>query len=172
MYGGGATRMGVVRYGNVFGSRGSIVEIIKKQRANGEVSLTHPDMTRFWITLDQGIELVLMALEKMVGGEIFIPQIPSMRLKDFVQALAPDCKVKIIGVRPGEKIHETLITVEEARRAKRLANHYIILPDTKDWAGHDHYRDNPEVPADFMLSSNTNDRWLTSEELDGLINSV
>ncbi len=171
-YSGGATKLGVVRYGNVFGSRGSIVEVIKQQKSAGQVTLTHPDMTRFWITLDQGIDLVLMALEKMFGGEIFIPQIPSMRLQDFITVMAPECEVKVIGIRPGEKLHETLITTEEARRTKQLANHYVILPDSKDWQGHANYQEHPLVPNEFTFASNNNTQWLTPEELQVLIDSV
>ncbi|OGH64395.1 MAG: UDP-N-acetylglucosamine 4,6-dehydratase (inverting) [Candidatus Magasanikbacteria bacterium RIFCSPHIGHO2_01_FULL_41_23] len=171
-YSGGATKLSVVRYGNVFGSRGSIVDVIKQQKLSGEVTITHEDMTRFWITLDQGVELVLMTLEKMVGGEIFIPQIPSMRLEDFIKAIAPECTLKTIGIRPGEKLHETLITPEEARNTRQFGRDYVILPDNKDWHGHENYKDYPSVSSGFTFSSNTNTQWVTHEELQALINSV
>ena len=123
------TRFGIVRYGNVFGSRGSLVKILEEQKAKGEVTLTHEEMTRFWITLDQGADLVLMALEKMHGGEIFVPKIPSMLIKDFITTIAPDCKLIVTGIRPGEKLHEVLITLEEARHAKEYDKHFVILPN-------------------------------------------
>lgn len=165
VYAGGVTKLSAVRYGNVLGSRGSIVEIIKSQRASGEITVTHEEMTRFWITLDQGMELVMKAFEKMIGGEIFIPQIPSMKLKDFITVMAPDCKVKMIGIRPGEKMHETLITTEEARRTKQTGDSYVILPDDKSWFGHSHYEAMPNVPEGFELGSNSNTQWLTPDEL-------
>lgn len=168
VYAGGVTRLSAVRYGNVFGSRGSIVEIIKSQRASGVITVTHEEMTRFWITLDQGMDLVMTAFEKMVGGEIFIPQIPSMKLKDFITVMAPDCKVKMIGIRSGEKMHETLITTEEARRTKETDYSYVILPDDKGWFGHEHYVNMPNVAEGFELASNTNIQWLTPEELRAL----
>jgi len=128
-FSGGQTKFSAVRYGNVLGSRGSLLKLVEEQRKTGEVLLTHEDMTRFWITLDQGVELVLNSLEKMIGGEIFIPKIPSMRVKDLLGVLAPECKMKIIGIRPGEKLHEVLITVEEAPHSVELEITYVICPE-------------------------------------------
>lgn len=172
VYAAGKTRLSAVRYGNVLGSRGSIVEIIKNQRASGTVTVTHEDMTRFWITLDQGVELVLTAFQKMIGGEIFIPRIPSMKLKDFIAVLAPECAVKIIGIRPGEKMHETLITTEEARRAKQIDDYYVILPDNPDWFGHKEYQSHKSVPVGFEMSSHTNADWLTPADLRALADNL
>lgn len=166
---GAKTMLGVVRYGNVFGSRGSLVQLIQEQRRTGEAMLTHTEITRFWITLDQGIRLVLMALEKMYGGEIFVPKIPSMRIKDFIQALAPECTIKVIGLRPGEKLHEVLITPEEAMRTKEFDDHYVILPEQKGWVCLDKYDDGSVPPSDFLYASHTNVNWIDAEKLRALI---
>lgn len=167
-----STRFSAVRYGNVLGSRGSIIKIIEEQRKNGEITLTHEEMTRFWITLDRGIELVLMALEKMYGGEIFVPKIPSMKIKDFILALAPECKLKIIGIRPGEKIHEVLVTSEEARHAKEFDNYYIILPEYHWWTGHENFKEGVDLESDFHFSSNTNKLWLSDDEIKQLMSCI
>lgn len=159
----GGTRLGAVRYGNVFGSRGSLVKIVEQQKMTGEVTLTHDEMTRFWITLDQGINLVLMALERLCGGEIFVPKIPSMKVKDLLVALAPGCKIKIIGIRPGEKIHEVLVTSEEARHTKEFNDHYVIYPEHDWWNEHHQYRDGISLPEGFQFTSNNNTTWLDSE---------
>lgn len=171
-YGAEKTKFGVARYGNVFGSRGSLVELIKEQRPNGEVTLTHEEMTRFWITLDQGVNFVLMALEKMQGGEIFVPKIPSMRIKDLVQILAPECRFKIIGIRPGEKLHEILVTPEEARHTKDVGDYYVILPEYKWRSVHDSYAESENLPADFHFSSNNNHLWLDREAVIKLLSTV
>ena len=173
VYGGDdGTIFGAVRYGNVLGSRGSIAEVIAKQKPSGEITLTHEEMTRFWITLDQGVNLVLMALENMCGGEIFIPKIPSMRLKDLISALAPECKIKIVGIRPGEKIHEVLVTSEEARHAREFSDYYVILPEYHWWNGHQNFIDGKVLSDGFHFSSHTNDKWFTSEEIKRLIDLV
>lgn len=166
------TILGVVRYGNVFGSRGSLVQLIEQQRKMGEMLLTHTETTRFWITLDQGIELVCMALEKIYGGEIFVPKIPSMRIKDFIEALAPGCLVKVIGLRPGEKLHEVLITPEETLRTKEFDSHYVILPEQKGWACLDKYNDGKNLPSDFYYASHTNQDWITADRLRELIGDL
>ncbi len=163
------TIFSAVRYGNVFGSRGSIVKVIEEQRKAGEITLTHEEMTRFWITLDQGVNLVAMTLDQMHGGEIFIPKIPSMKVGDFIATLAPECKFKIIGIRPGEKIHEVLITQEEARHTKEYDKHYIILPEYDWWHGHKHYIEGTKLKDGFSYSSDNNSVWMTSDELMKLI---
>lgn len=163
------TIFGVARYGNVLGSRGSVLHIIREQAKTGEVTLTHEDMTRFWITLERGIELVLHALKRMQGGEIFVPKIPSMRIKDFIATAAPGCRVKIIGTRPGEKIHEMLVTPEEARHAKEYDDHYVILPETR-WSGEEkEFSYGKDFPSDAFFASNTNTEWLDSEGLKRLL---
>lgn len=166
------TLFAAVRYGNVFGSRGSLVKIIEDQRAKGEVTLTHEEMTRFWITLEEGVNLVLMALEKMRGGEIFVPKIPSMRIKDFIQVLAPECRLLIIGIRPGEKIHEVLITPEEARHAKEYSDYYIILPEYDWWSKHEHYVDGKSLNEGFVFSSHENKQQLDADGLKKLLQSL
>jgi len=166
------TLFAAVRYGNVFGSRGSLVKVIEEQRAGGEVTLTHEEMTRFWITLEEGVMLVLMALEKTKGGEIFIPKIPSMRVKDFIQVLAPECHLKIIGIRPGEKIHEILITPEEARHAKEYEDYYIILPEYDWWSRHGYYIEGKSLEDGFVLSSHKNRQQLDAEGLKKLLESL
>jgi UDP-N-acetylglucosamine 4,6-dehydratase len=124
-------------------------------------------MTRFCITLDQGVEFVLRCLDAMEGGEIFVPKIPSVRIMDLVQAIAPDCKVETIGIRPGEKLHELLISQDEARSAVDVGDLYIVKPLFIDWSGKA-WRVQP-LPDEFAYASNTNDRWLTVEQIRGLI---
>ncbi len=142
-----------VRYGNVVGSRGSIVEMLLKQKKTGTVTLTHKEMTRFWITLDQGVDLVLYALTHMRGGEIFVPKLKAMRVIDLISALAPESPVKIIGIRPGEKLHEALLTDDEVRRARDRGKYYMIVPNHEGWP--DSYTKRfPSVPKDFTYASN------------------
>lgn len=165
------TKLAAVRYGNVFGSRGSLVDVINEQRAKGEIDITHEEMTRFWITLDEGVRLVLMALEKMHGGEIFVPKIPSMNIKRFIEAIAPECKLKVIGIRPGEKLHEVLVTTEEARHTKEYPKYYVIVPE-HDWVTETRYADGTDVPVGFYFSSDTNTVWVTEDDIKRLLASV
>ncbi len=162
------TKLSVVRYGNVVGSRGSFIQLIEKQRERGEITLTHEDMTRFWITLDQGVDFVLTRLEQMNGGEIFIPKIPSMRIRDVLTSLAPGCAIKVIGIRPGEKLHEVLVTPEEALHTHEFEQHYTIVPEYPGWETSGG-KIGELVDKDFNFSSNTNKHWLTSEELLALV---
>lgn len=166
-----STRFSVVRYGNVFGSRGSLVQLIDRQRATGKIALTHEDMTRFWITLDQGISLVLLALERLQGGEIFIPKVPSMKVKDLMVHLAPECEIEVTGIRPGEKLHEVLITPEEARHTLEFDNFYIVMPESKTWDDSMHANGN-KVESTFFLSSLNNPDWLDTAGLEKLIDSL
>lgn len=154
------TKFGVVRYGNVLGSRGSIMHVIQDQKKKGEITLTHEEMTRFWITLDRGIALVFHALQTMHGGEIFIPKIPSMRVADLIAALAPNVPLKKIGIRPGEKLHEVLVTPEEARHAKEFEQYYVILPEHVWWGGVGNYHDGTSPTDGWSYSSHTNTNWL------------
>ncbi len=165
-------RFGIVRYGNVIGSRGSIVQVIRHQSQKGVVTLTHEEMTRFWITLEQGIELVLRALEEMHGGEIFVPKVPSMKVKDFIRVLAPDAEIKLVGIRPGEKLHEVLVTPEEARHTKEMETHYVILPEHAHWPHHEHYQGKQNVGDDFFFSSHTNPQWLEKESLEAMLKNL
>jgi len=162
-----------VRYGNVLGSRGSIVETLLKNNLS-EIPVTDPKMTRFWITLQQSFNLVLFALEHMQGGEIFIPKAPSMKLVDLFDALVPDTPQKIVGIRPGEKLHEILVTKEEARHTVGLDNYYIVLPEhteifDKEVRFANHLAKGQELENDFHFSSHTNSNWLTKSELRKLI---
>lgn len=125
----GPTKFSCVRYGNVMGSRGSVIPLFLKQRKDGVVSITDPRMTRFWLTLDQAVEFVIQSIERMCGGEVFVPKIPSMKILDLAKALAPECDHKFIGIRPGEKIHETLITEDESRKALEFEDYFIIPPE-------------------------------------------
>jgi UDP-N-acetylglucosamine 4,6-dehydratase len=162
--GDGPTRMCCVRYGNVVGSRGSVIPLFLEQRKNGELTVTDPRMTRFWITLEQGVELVLHALERMRGGEVFVPKIPSMSIVDLARAVGDGCAVKEIGIRPGEKLHEVLISEDEARHTVELDEMFVIEPAHPWWPGSHHPEGRP-LPAGFRYASDGNDRWLTVEEL-------
>ena len=162
------TRFACVRYGNVIGSRGSVIPLFQQQRASGRVQVTDPKMTRFWITLEQGVDLVVRGLEGMRGGEIFVPKIPSMRILDLVEAVAPGCAADFIGIRPGEKLHEMLISEDEARQAVELESMYVIEPTMPTWA-YQRWSGGGRLPEGFSYSSGTNDRFLTPDELRGLV---
>src|SRR5262245_31380753 len=131
--GAGPTRFACVRYGNVVGSRGSVVELFIQQRKQGKVTITDPRMTRFWLTLDQGVAFVVRCIERMVGGEVFVPKIPSMSIGTVVEAVAPGCQVREIGIRGGEKLHECLISEDEARNARELDDMFVIAPAHPWW---------------------------------------
>lgn len=166
------TRFAVVRYGNVVGSRGSVVPFFQKliQEKVSELPITDPRMTRFWITLQHGVELVLNSFERMQGGEIFVPKIPSMKLTDLADALAPGVPIKIVGIRPGEKLHEAMFTAESSNLAVEFQNHYVIKP-TLEYAYSIDYTCNAlgekgvPVPEGFEYSSDTNTEWLTGFQL-------
>ncbi|MEG3054730.1 MAG: UDP-N-acetylglucosamine 4,6-dehydratase (inverting) [Methanoculleus sp.] len=131
--GGRNTRFACTRYGNVVGSRGSIIPLFLEQRKQGRVTITDERMTRFWLTLEQGARFVAQCIETMRGGEIFVPKIPSMRITDLAKIVAPDCEVEIIGIRPGEKLHEVLLTEDEARHSKDMGDYFIIEPELRFW---------------------------------------
>ena len=164
------TRFSVVRYGNVVGSRGSVIPFFKKMKGTGTLPITDPRMTRFWITLEQGVKFVLRCLELMDGGEVFVPKIPSMNIMELAKAIASECKHEIVGIRPGEKLHEVMITEDDARHTLELEDYYIVEPEFKWWSNKRHVV-NGGVPApeNFRYASNTNDKWLTVEELRKLI---
>ncbi len=164
------TRFSVVRYGNVVGSRGSVIPFFKKMRASGTLPITDPRMTRFWITIEQGVQFVLKSLDTMSGGELFVPKIPSMNIMDLAKAIAPDCKYETVGIRPGEKLHEVMITEDDARHTLELEDHYIIEPEFNWWSSESHLANGGKpVRDDFRYASNTNDKWITVEELKKLI---
>ncbi len=171
----GKTKFSCVRYGNVLGSRGSIVEALLNNNLD-KVKITDLEMTRFWITLRQSFDLVLFTLDNMVGGEIVIPKIPSMKLVDLFDALAPNIEREIIGIRPGEKLHEVLLTEQEARHSLELENYYVVLPEF-DIVSSDKYQKYfdkacEEVKCDFRFTSDTNKNWFTIEQLRELIKSL
>ena len=166
------TRFSVVRYGNVVGSRGSVVPLFKKLISEGaqELPITHEKMTRFWITLEQGVNFVLKNFERMRGGEIFIPKIPSMTMLDLARALAPNLGVKIIGIRPGEKMHEVMVGKDDAHLTYEFADHYVISPSIQFQTAQDFSQNmlgekGALVADDFEYSSNTNKIWLDREGL-------
>ncbi|HEX6371491.1 MAG TPA: UDP-N-acetylglucosamine 4,6-dehydratase (inverting) [Longimicrobium sp.] len=161
------TRFGLVRYGNVVGSRGSVVPLFLDRRRTGTVPVTDPRMTRFWITLEQGVEFVLRALQRMQGGEIFIPKIPSMNIMDLARALAPDCGIEVVGARPGEKTHEVLVAEDDAPRTVEYDDHFVIHPAFHEW-DEDAFRHSAggrRCPEGFRYGSDTNAAWLSVEEL-------
>lgn len=162
------TRFSCVRYGNVVGSRGSVVPIFMEQRKRGKITLTDPRMTRFWITLDQGVRFVIRCLEQMHGGEIFVPKIPSMKLLDMAQAVAPDCQIECIGIRPGEKLHEVLLSEDESRNAVETDDMFVIQPAHSWWKKENWQKARP-LPENFRYASDTNTEWLTADGLYALV---
>jgi UDP-N-acetylglucosamine 4,6-dehydratase len=164
------TRLACVRYGNVVGSRGSVVPIFRQQaQRDGRLTITDPRMTRFWITLDQAVDLVFFALDEMTGGEVFIPKIPSMRIGDLADAIAPDLPREIVGIRSGEKLHEVLITADESRHAVDLGDVFAVLPEQPWWIEKPGWPDGKPLEDGFAYSSDTNDRWLSVDELRHLL---
>ena len=163
------TRFACVRYGNVIGSQGSVIPLFKKQRESGEVTVTDERMTRFWISLEDGVKLVETCAKDMKGGEIFIPKIPSMGVVDLAEVIAPDAKRKVIGIRPGEKIDELLITIEEARHTKEFDNYYVIEPEHPFW-DETNVGGKP-ISEGFFYSSDNNPQKLSKEKLNEFLKS-
>lgn len=162
------TRFSVVRYGNVVGSRGSVVPFFKKVKATGTIPVTDERMTRFWITLDQGVQFVIDSLRNMQGGEIFVPKIPSMKVTDLAMAIAPECEIEYIGIRPGEKLHEAMITEDDARRTLEFDNYYVIQPEFP-WWNIEGSKDGKKLDDGFGYTSDSNTEWLSVEDLRLLI---
>ena len=165
------TRFSVVRYGNVVGSRGSVVPFFKKVKETGTLPITDERMTRFWITLDQGVQFVLDNLERMHGGEIFIPKIPSMKVTDLATAIAPECEMKIVGIRAGEKLHEAMITEDDARHTVEFDRYFIIQPEFSWWSK-EYTVGGKVLPEGFKYASDINDEWLTIEQLKELVEEM
>jgi UDP-N-acetylglucosamine 4,6-dehydratase len=161
-------RFANVRYGNVVGSRGSVVPIFLKQAEQGELTITDERMTRFWITLPQAVDFVLTRLGMMEGGEVFVPKIPSMRVTDIAAAIAPEARRTITGIRPGEKLHEVMLTEDESRHARELSDSYVILPEFHPWRA-DEWRLGGPVEDGFRYTSDTNTEWLTAEQLQAML---
>jgi UDP-N-acetylglucosamine 4,6-dehydratase len=169
------TRFGVVRYGNVAGSRGSVIPFFLKLHATGEaLPITDPRMTRFWITLEQGVRFALDSLGRMQGGEIFVPRIPSMNMMDLARAIAPDCQTKVIGIRPGEKLHEVMITEDDARNTVEYDDYFAILPssDDSDAAAYAAQHGGRPCTEGFRYSSDANTRWLGVDDLRHMLQSI
>ena len=162
----------VVRYGNVAGSRGSVIPFFLRCRQTGVLPITDPRMTRFWITLEQGVNFVLSRLEKMVGGELFVPKIPSMNIMDLAKVIAPECKTDIIGIRPGEKLHEVMIPRDDARRTIEYSDHYVIQPDFDFWGRRFTNNGGNPVPEDFEYNSGTNTWQLSEIEMKEIIQNL
>jgi len=169
-------KLSVVRYGNVMGSRGSVIPFFMKQKETGVLPITDERMTRFNITLQEGIEFVLQCLEKMWGGELFVPKIPSYKILDVAKAIAPDCKYETIGIRPGEKLHEEMITETDALNSVEYEKYFVILPSTELW-DIDKFRKESNSSIGkmcefgFSYNSGTNNDFLTVNDLEGLINN-
>lgn len=160
-------KFSVVRYGNVIGSRGSVMPFFLEQRKKGVLPITDPQMTRFNISLEEGVKMVIHAIENSWGGEVFVPKIPSYRITDVAEAIAPHCEQKIVGIRPGEKLHEEMITETDSLNTIELKDYYVICPSTPLWDKYAYCKhfDGKEVPLNFTYNSGTNSEWLTVEQL-------
>jgi len=170
--GAGGCRFSVVRYGNVMGSRGSVLPLFQSLIRQGatELPITDPRMTRFWITIDQGVAFVLSSLAQMEGGEIFVPKIPSMRVVDLASALLPDGRQKVIGIRPGEKLHEVMIGKDDSMQTIDRGDRFIIAPSHHPWRSSSYLNEGDKTVEDgFSYESDTNSEWLTQEALRALI---
>jgi UDP-N-acetylglucosamine 4,6-dehydratase len=165
------TKFAVVRYGNVVGSRGSVIPFFLKTKKTGVLPITDERMTRFWITLDKGVQFVLDSLERMHGGEIFVPKIPSTTITDLAKAIAPECEIKIIGIRPGEKLHESMITRDDARHTLEYPTHYVIYPEI-NMSENDDKLMGKKLFEGFEYSSDNNTEWLSVEEIKQLISTL
>jgi UDP-N-acetylglucosamine 4,6-dehydratase len=165
------TKFSVVRYGNVVGSRGSVVPLFQKLVREGarHLPITDERMTRFWITLLEGVDFVLSNLRLMQGGEIFVPKIPSMKMVDLAKCMAPDLPIKVIGIRPGEKLHEALISIEQAPYTRALPDRYIIQPELAFWERKEIEQWTRAVPETFSYTSDNNDEWLSADELRQMV---
>ena len=168
--GGGGSKFASVRYGNVVGSRGSVVPIFKAQALTGKLTITDERMTRFWITLDAAVEFVLSSMELVRGGETFVPKIPSMKIVDLARGLAPDAELEVVGIRPGEKLHEVLLTEDEARQSYDLGDRYAIMP-SRETALPAPPNGTP-LEDGFHYSSDNNDEWLNTEQLLAMTDNV
>ena len=162
------TRFSCARYGNVVGSRGSVIPVFLEQRKTGKITITDARMTRFWITLDQGAQFVIQCIEQMQGGEIFVPKIPSMRLIDLAQTVAGECSIDYIGIRPGEKLHEVLVSEDESRNTIEVEDMYVIQP-AHPWWKTENWMHARALPEGFRYASDTNMEWLSNEQLAKLV---
>jgi UDP-N-acetylglucosamine 4,6-dehydratase len=163
-----ATRFACARYGNVMGSRGSVIQVFREQRKNGRITITDKRMTRFWITLQQGVGFVLKCLSLMHGGEVFVPKIPSMNIMDLAACLAPGCEIEITGIRPGEKLHEVLVSSDESRQGKEFDDMFVLQP-AHPWWKQENWKGGKELPDGYRYASDTNTEWLSVAQLRTLI---
>jgi UDP-N-acetylglucosamine 4,6-dehydratase len=170
--GGRSTRFSCVRYGNVVGSRGSVVPVFLRQRGGGVVTVTDERMTRFWLSLDRGVRFTFACIEQVEGGEVFVPRIPSMRVVELARALAPDSRIDYIGIRPGEKLHEVLISEDEARHTVEMDDMFVVQPAEAMWFGYAWNDRGRRLPEGFSFASNTNPRWLSGDEMRDLVGSA
>jgi UDP-N-acetylglucosamine 4,6-dehydratase len=166
---GSATRFACVRYGNVVGSRGSVVPIFIRQRQNGKLTLTDERMTRFWLTLEQGVRFVIRCVEEMQGGEVFVPKIPSTRIVDLARVIAPGAEYEVTGIRPGEKLHEVLIHEDEARSTVELDDMFVVQPTGSLWFGHDWQKRGKSLPDGYRYASDNNPVWLSTEQIKEIV---
>lgn len=169
--GGRETIFSCVRYGNVVGSRGSVVPLFFEQSKSGEITITDERMTRFWVTLEQGVHFVIDCMRKMCGGEVFIPKMPSMKIIDLADAIVLGIERKIIGIRPGEKLHEALLTEEETRHAQEFDNYFVIEPEFPFWR-REGFEGGKPLPEGFKYTSDSNSWWLTKEELKRMVEEL
>lgn len=166
------TIFSVVRYGNVVGSRGSVIPYFMRVKKNGYLPITDLNMTRFWITLEQAVEFVLRCLGDMCGGELFVPKIPSMNIVDLAKAIAPECETRIVGIRPGEKLHELMISRDDARQTLELDSFYVIQPQFNYWSRRSSWDDGCKVPENFEYDSGTNPWRLSIAEMREMLNGL
>ena len=159
------------RYGNVIGSRGSVIPVFKQQRENGHITITDSRMTRFWIALDQGVDFVMKCIEMMTGGEIFVPKLPVMKIMDLAQAIAPDSEVKITGIRPGEKIHEEMVSISESRTTFEYDDFYCIMPAYHSWPL-EPPPGGTKVGDDFVYSSETSEQTVSEQDLQRIVEEL
>lgn len=159
------------RYGNVFASSGSVIPLFKEQAKSGKITLTDEKMTRFWLTLDSGVNFVIKCLDKMAGGEVFIPKIPSMKITDLAEAISPGVEKVNIGTRPGEKLHECLLATEETRHTKEFEDHFIIEPEFNFWYK-DNHKNGKNLPEAFQYSSDKNNNWLDRSSIKKLLKDI
>ncbi len=166
---GTGTRFACVRYGNVFGSRGSVVPVFLRQREIGSLTITDERMTRFWLTIEQGVRFTIACIERMQGGEVFVPKIPSMKVVDLAKAIAPEAKIEVIGIRPGEKLHEVLISEDEARHTLDLEDFFVVEPPASPWFGLGWRDRGKPLPEGFSYRSDNNQHWLSVEEIRSMV---
>jgi UDP-N-acetylglucosamine 4,6-dehydratase len=167
-----STRFSCVRYGNVVGSRGSVIPTFLKQRQKGKLTITDERMTRFWLTLEQGVRFVIRCIEQMRGGEVFVPKIPSTRIVDLAKVIAPDAELEIVGIRPGEKLHEVLIHEDEARTTLEMEDMYVVQPTAALWFAREWENQGQPLPDGFRFSSDTNPNWLSVDQIRAYVHPI